>query len=130
MSSLLLVVVVFFVAWYWVKNTRVQRERWLIRLALPGTWVCRLQDNVTTRLEFTGNSHQGRYVEYEGDDVIDGGWHLDGHTLTLERVAGGFPLELSLIEDGKIGLYRPDGTQRIYIKKQANDNVVEMRFKK
>jgi hypothetical protein len=130
MSSLLLVVLICFIAWYWVKNARIQRERWLNRLSLPGIWVCRLSDKVTTRLEFTGDNHQGRYVEQDGDDVIEGSWHLDGHTLTLERVAGGFPLELSLFKEGKIGLYRPEGTQRIYIKKQANDNVVEMRFKK
>lgn len=130
MSSLLLVALIAFIAWYWVKNTRVQRIRWLNKLALPGVWVCRDPDGVATRLEFTGNNQEGRYSEYEGDDVIEGKWHLDGHTLTLERVAGGLPLELSMFEEGKIGLDRPDGTQRIYVKKQANDNVVEMRFKK
>ena len=130
MSSLLLVVLISFIAWFWVKNARTQRERWLSRLALPGVWVCRLPDKVSTRLEFSGTTHEGTYVEYEGDDTVEGSWHLNGHTLTLERSAGGFPLELSLFEAGEISLERPDGTQRIYVKKQANENVVEMRFKK
>jgi len=130
MSSLLLVVLMCFVAWFWVKNARMQRERWLSRLALPGVWVCRLPDKATTRLEFSGTTHEGRYAEYEGDDIIEGNWRLEAHTLTLERAVGGFPLELRMFEEGKIGLDRPDGTQRIYFKKQTGNNVVEMRFRK
>jgi len=130
MSSLLLIVLISFVAWFWVKKTRVQRIRWLSKLALPGVWVCRLPDKTTTRLEFSGNTLEGSYVEYEGEDTIAGRWHLDAHVLTLERDAGGFPLDLRMFEEGKIGLDRPDGTQRIYFKKQSKNNVVDMRSRK
>jgi len=130
MSSLLLVVLISFVAWYWVKNTRIQRQRWLKKLDLPGVWVCRLPDKVSTRLEFRGTTHEGSYVEFEGDTTIEGQWRLEAHTLTLERPGGGFPLELRLFDEGKIGLDRPDGTQRIYFKKQTKNNVVDMRSRK
>lgn len=132
MNPLLLTALVCMGVWFWVKNTRAKRKNWLARLALPGAWVCELSDKTVTRIEFTGSVHEGNYTEYEEDCVLKGGWKLESHTLTLEREAGGLAIDIVLFGDGKLGMNRPDGSQRIYLKVKSGkaSNVVELPFKK
>ncbi|MEQ8857589.1 MAG: hypothetical protein RIC56_02980 [Pseudomonadales bacterium] len=118
MSSLLIVIVVAAVCVYWVRSTRAQRQRWLRRLDLPGSWEWQDHDG---ELELDGGLDHGHYRICEGDRVEQGEWRLEGHDLVLEA-RGGSPttLDLRLFTEGRIGIHGPGREHRIYIKKRGN----------
>lgn len=126
MGSLLLVVVASVVATFWVRGVRRNRERWLRRLALPGSW--QAEEGEEHRLEFTGGPARGDYRSVRDPDtapapsVEHGRWQLRGHNLILtpdgpneERV-----LDLRFFESGKIGLQAEHEGARVYRKQATN----------
>ncbi len=118
MSSLLVVVVVGAVCAFWAWSARVQRQRWLERLDLPGSWVWEDHDG---ELDLEGGLDRGRYRLREGERVEQGRWRLDGHDLVLEPGDGRVSaLDLRLFAEGKIGIHGPGREHRIYVKKRGN----------
>ncbi len=118
MNSLIVVIVVAVICALWVRANRQQRQRWLIRLDLPGTW--RWQDH-DGALELEGALDGGSYRRSEGGRVEQGSWRLDGHELILEpRDGGSASLDLRLFDTGKIGVDGPGLERRIYVKERGN----------
>lgn len=118
MASLILIIAVGAACVWWVRVNRLQRQRWLARLDLPGTWIW--QDNDGS-LELDGELDGGRYRLRDGDREEQGEWRLQGHDLVL-RPRSGQPgaLDLRLFSDGKIGVHGRGREHRIYIKERGN----------
>jgi hypothetical protein len=118
MSSLLLVVVVGALCFWWVRSNRQSRQRWLQRLDLPGIWDWEGHDGT---LELEGGLDRGRYRLREDDAEEQGEWTLHGHDLVLTpRRGGASALDLRLFTEGKIGLHGQGREHRIYIKRRGN----------
>lgn len=118
MSSLIVVIVVAALCILWVRANRLQRQRWLERLDLPGTW--RWQDH-DGALELDGALDGGHYRRSEGSRVEQGSWRLEGHDLILEpRDGSAATLDLRLFDTGKIGVHGPGLERRIYVKERGN----------
>jgi hypothetical protein len=118
MSSLLLVLIVAGVCFWWVQSNRQHRQRWLARLDLPGTW---LREGEDGSLELDGDLDRGRYRLRDGDEDEQGAWELKGHDLVLTPRRG-VPcvLDLRLFSEGKIGLHGAGREHRIYVKRRGN----------
>lgn len=118
MGSLALVIVVASVCALWVWRNHQQRQRWLERLDLPGTWHWEDHDGV---LELEGELDGGRYRIREDGQDEQGSWHLEGHDLVLQPRAGSSSrLDVRLFTEGKIGVHGPGREHRIYIKQRSN----------
>ena len=86
MGSLLVVAAVAGVVFLWVRGARRNRERWLARLDLPGSWAWEGHDGI---LEFGGALSEGPYRLKEAELEEQGTWRLTGHELELESASGG-----------------------------------------
>lgn len=118
MGSLLVVMVVGVVVFGWLRATRKNRERWLQRLDLPGTWSWEGQDG---RLELSGGLSQGSYRLTEPGVEQRGKWLLRGHTMELTADNGNLEAyDLRFFDAGKIGLTRDGREARVYLKTPSN----------
>lgn len=118
MSSLLLVLIVAGMCFWWVQSSRQQRQRWLARLDLPGVW---LWDGGDGALELDGDLDRGHYRLRDGDEDEQGTWELNGHDLVLTPRRGRpCVLDLRFFAEGKIGLHGPGREHRIYVKRRGN----------
>jgi hypothetical protein len=121
--SLILVVLVAGVAYFWLRGTKLSRLHWLERLDLPGTW--RWQDHDGT-LELAGELSHGTFRKLEEGSILSGEWQLVGHELRLElSAAATITYDLRYFDAGKIGLRGADEESRIYVK--TPNNVVPLR---
>ena len=104
----------------WVRKMRVERQRWLTRLQLPGVWICDGQENhVEDRrtLDLDGDLASGTY---RSSDLGNGTWRLSGHTLLLGSDSQELALDLIFHDVGQISLGRTPGERRIYNKRSGN----------
>ena len=129
MGSLLVVVAVSAIAFFWIRGARRNRDRWLTRLDLPGTWE---REGAVGTLELSGNLSGGEYrftdPEEEGGSE-SGVWALHGHTLRLTAAAGpARDYDLRMFREGKVGIDGPGRERRIYQK--VPSNVVPLRARR
>jgi len=118
MGSLLVVIVVALICGFWVLTNRKQRQRWLQRLDLPGSWTWQDHDG---ELTLEGGLGHGRYWIRDGDEEEQGEWRLEGHSLVLEpRTGRASALDLRLFDQGKIGIHGPGREHRVYVKRRGN----------
>jgi len=126
MGSLLVVIIVAAGVYLWVRGTRMNRQRWLERLDLPGVWEW---DEHNGSLEFTGSFSEGSYRLREDGRDERGRWILAGHVLELAPESGSTRrLDLRFFDGGKIGLAPESGDARVYVKTPSN--VVPLRPRK
>jgi hypothetical protein len=118
MGSLLVILAVAALCVFWVRANRQNRQRWLEKLDLPGSWRWEDHDGV---LELQGALDGGRYRLHDDGSTEQGDWRLEGHELVLEPSSGtAARLDLRLFTEGKIGLHGPRLERRIYVKKRGN----------
>lgn len=123
MGSLLVVIAVAAVVFFWVRGARASRQRWVERLDLPGVWEWEEHDG---SLEFAGGFSEGTYRLREAQRDVHGRWRLSGHLLELTPDSGPqVTFDLRFFDDGKIGLAAEKGDGRVYVK--APSNVVPLR---
>lgn len=123
MGFWLVLAIVAFVGYSLVRGMRQNRERWLRRLALPGTWECE-RDGVHYYLELRGDPAGGRFEESWITDgrrrVEQGTWALHGNELHFDSSDGHSVYELHVFGEGRIGIHGPRRERRIYEKHQSN----------
>jgi hypothetical protein len=106
-----------------VRSMRQNRVRWLIRLALPGTWECE-QGGVHYYLELRGELNGGLFEESWIADgkrrVAQGSWSLQGNDIAFDTNDDHIVCTLRLFEEGRIGIHGPGRERRIYEKHQSN----------
>ena len=121
MAAILLLVfaIVFGASCRWVQRTRTARERWTVRLALPGVWQC-AAPNGPWVLEFTGDLRSGEYIERSGRATERGRWQIHGGTIDLDSGSGVRSYELRLFDNGSIGIDGPERERRIYVRQRSN----------
>jgi len=124
MSALLLLIIIASAVYVWIRRVRVERQRWLARLALPGVWSCDTADGPSL-LEFSGESDQGTYVEQSTRATERGRWRIQGGGMVFESDRGARVYLLRLFENGSIGIDGPDRERRIYVRQR--NNVVPLR---
>lgn len=128
MRLLLIAGIIAVVAWTLWRGVHERRQRWLQRLALPGSWRG-YQDGVEYCLELRGDIRGGQYREVEhgpqGERTERGDWRVVGHNLEFRADSGATSsCELRLFETGRIGLHGPGRERRIYIRE--SDNIVPL----
>ena len=119
MVAFLLLVTIVGATFLWVRRTRVARDRWIARLALPGVWQCDAS-NGPWILEFVGDPNGGRYIERSGRATERGRWQLHGSSIELESENGSRTYELRLFENGSIGIDGPGRERRVYVRQRSN----------
>jgi hypothetical protein len=119
MAGFMLLVIVIGVAALWVRRTRVARDRWIARLALPGVWQCDAP-NGPWILEFAGDLTSGRYIERSGRATERGRWRLIGNSIELDAETTKQVYQLRLFENGSIGVDGPGRERRIYVRQKSN----------
>ncbi len=118
MGSLLVVIAVAGLAYIWLRGARANRERWLKRLDLPGSWSWQEHDGT---LELAGDLSQGTFRKLEAGAESHGEWHLRGHDLHLNSSDGSIRIyDLRFFEAGKIGLRSGEAEARVYVKSPSN----------
>jgi hypothetical protein len=118
MGSLLVVLVVSVIVFSWLRAARRNRERWLQRLDLPGSWSW---EGHQGRLELSGGFSAGSYRLLEPGVEHKGNWQLRGHTLELTAKSGDLQVyDLRFFDKGKIGLSRDGRDARVYVKTPSN----------
>ena len=118
MGSLLVVAAVAALVFAWVRATRRNRQLWLERLDLPGTWDW---DEHEGSLEISGDLSGGRYRFREPNGNESGRWVLEGHQILLSRTADrSVAYDLRFFDKGKIGLDGPGRERRVYTKLPSN----------
>ncbi len=126
MGSLLVVIAIACTTVLWVKGARKNRQRWLARLDLPGTWRWRPSDSAESEvqgsLELSGGLSSGAYRLVEADVEEAGNWALEGHTLLLSPTGAASTghYEIRFFDEGKIGIDGPGRERRIYVKERTN----------
>ncbi len=119
MASFLLIAIIGYAAFVWVKRTRAARERWISRLALLGAWQSDAPNGPWV-LEFAGDLTSGRYIERSGRATERGSWRLLGNAIELESENGTRTYDLRLFENGSIGIDGPGRERRIYVRQRSN----------
>jgi hypothetical protein len=116
--SVVVVMVVAGVAYFWLRGARQSRLRWLARLDLPGTWTWQDHDGT---LELAGELSHGTFRRLEAGSELRGEWRLIGHELRLDP-AGAAPVnyDLRFFDAGKIGLRGANDEARVYVKTPSN----------
>ena len=120
----LLAIVAAIGAFTWLRSVRMNRQRWLQRLNLPGSWELEGADTATV-LEFRDGLAAGRYAAKTGAGAERGDWRLTGDVLTLTPDGGDSEdYALRVFENGAIGIDGPGRERQIYVRR--NDNVVQL----
>ncbi len=119
MGSLLVVVIVAFLATVWVRNTRAARKRWLAHLNLPGVWEHET-DGGQYVLELSGGIAGGRYVERGPGEEERGEWAVHGDYLELRSGNHIDQYDLRAFDDGSLGIDGPRRVRRIYRRRASN----------
>ena len=119
MASFLLVAIIAYAAFMWVKRTRAARERWISKLALLGVWQSDAPNGPWV-LEFVGDPTLGRYIERSGRATERGSWRLVGNAIELESENGTRTYDLRLFENGSIGIDGPGRERRVYVRQRSN----------
>lgn len=124
MGSIVVVIAVVAIAFVWLRGTRRNRDRWLLRLDLPGIWEWEDHEGV---LEISGELSEGHYRFRETGSGEKGQWSLEGHTLMLAPTGASHVqrYDLRFFDAGKIGVHGPGRERRVYIK--VPSNVVPLR---
>ena len=125
MGSLIVLLVISFIVFVWVRKTRTARKSWLQQLNLPGTWELKERDSTT--IEFIGELSGGNYMYSENNLLESGSWHISGSGLVLkpEETQKDTIYELRSFKPGEIGINGPGKERQIYQKRI--DNVVQLR---
>ena len=119
MGSVIVVILVALAAYSWLRATQKNRQQWLRRLDLPGTWH---REGSSGVLELSGGLSHGQYRIEDPERAESGEWRLEGHTLQLIPTGRGQPLDydLRLFNDEKIGIDGPGREHRIYVRVPSN----------
>lgn len=124
-NSFLLVVVVALGAFFYMRASRGARQKWLVKLDLPGRWLSEA-DGQVEELRLQGGLEKGEFVRIRDSQEERGVWKLSGHYLHLNQ--GEERYDLHLFKPGQIGLEDDAGRRRVYEK--VTDNVVPLRQRK
>ncbi|MEM9622286.1 MAG: hypothetical protein AAF993_11585, partial [Pseudomonadota bacterium] len=121
--SLLVVVVVAALVFFYVRATRRARLAWLQKLALPGRWLAEVPEASATagadpveELILKGEISGGDYIWLREDQSQQRGeWRVSGNNLELCRDGDASEmLDLHLFKPGQIGLEDKAGHRRIF----------------
>jgi len=118
-----LFVIAVVVGFAWLQKIRADRQRWLVRLQLPGVWLGEGQEGQESQkegrrtLDLDGGLSSGTY---RSSDLGHGAWRLSGHTLLLSSDSHEFALDLIFHDVGRISLERAPGERLIYTKRSGN----------
>jgi hypothetical protein len=124
MGRLVLLLAVVAAVYLWIRQSRIARQRWLARLALPGVWSSDTEAGDVT-VEFQGEPDHGSYVETDRHTTERGRWRIEGSQLWLSSESGERAYELRLFADGSIGVDGPGRERRVYVRRR--NNVVPLR---
>lgn len=131
--SLLVVVLIAGLVFFYVRGTRQARLGWLRKLDLPGRWLAVPAEGDTAdeagdaeELILKGQIAQGDYVWVQQGKIQQGRWRVSGSQLELQQSGETSQvLDLHLFKPGQIGLEDQEGRRRLFHK--ALDNVVPLR---
>lgn len=128
MRFLLLFALIGAVAWALLRSLREQRQAWLRRLGLVGSWSGRSGHERYTldlRGEPDGGSYEERTRSGTGERIERGHWRVEGEALVFRPERGERQrCELRLFAPGRIGLHGPGRERRVY--DRSADNVVAL----